>query len=81
MIKQTLRIYRVAILPWTVHWLAFGTLLWFSNYFYGRGIQWTDSLRFTLPSSALWLAFTPLAVGLARRVRLRRSNPLPDFSS
>jgi signal transduction histidine kinase len=79
MIKQTLRIYRVAVLPWTVHWLAFGTLLWFSNYFYGRSVQWIDSMRFTLPSSALWLAFTPLAVGLARRVRLRRSNPLPGL--
>jgi signal transduction histidine kinase len=79
MLKPALRIYRVAVLPWTAHWLAFGTLLWFSNYFYGRNLRWVDSLRFTLPSSALWLLFTPLAVWLARRVRIRRSNPLPGL--
>jgi len=53
MLKQALRIYRVAILPWTAHWLAFGTLLWFSNYFRGRNLEWTDSLRFTLPGT-MW---------------------------
>ena len=74
---RALKIYRVAFLPWLLHWLAFGTFLWFSNYFRHGEVTLTQSLMFALPNSALWFLVTPGVVALSRRVRIRRANPLP----